>query len=59
VRRFFQLFDEGVRFLSGELATGLALGESHGAASVAVVGVTGILQQREQLANLVRRGGWA
>ncbi len=57
VRRFFQLFEEGVGLVPGELSSGLALRESHWTAGITEVGVTGIVRQREQLANLVRRGG--
>lgn len=59
VRRFLQLFDECVGLVSGELAARLALRESHRSAGITEVGVAGILEKAEQLANLVRSSGWA
>jgi hypothetical protein len=37
----------------------LALRESHRAAGITEIDVAGILQQRQKLAHLARRSGWA
>jgi hypothetical protein len=50
-----ELGDERRRFVARELAGRLALGEPHRPAGVAKVGVSGVLQQREQLLHLARR----
>jgi hypothetical protein len=44
--------DELVGLVPGELAAGLALGETHRSAGVTEVGVAGRLQQLGQLAHL-------
>ena len=45
---------EHAHFVTGELAGRLALGESHGAPGIAGVGMTGVVQQGQQLLDLLR-----
>jgi len=53
----FELLDERLGFVAGELAARLALGEAHRAACVSEVGVPCRLQQREQVLHLLRGCG--
>ena len=56
-RSLFELFDERVRFLDGELAAGLSLAEPHRASCVAEIAMTGLMEQRQQLFDLSVIGG--
>ena len=47
--------DELRRLIAGEVARGLTLRQSHGAARLAKGGVTGVLEEDEQLSYLARR----
>jgi len=51
--------NELIGFVAGELAAGLPLGETHWAAGIAKVAVTGRLKQFEELANLLSGCRWA
>jgi hypothetical protein len=51
----FELLDERNCLVSGELAAGLALREAHRTPCVTEVGVTGILEERQQLPYLPSR----
>jgi hypothetical protein len=59
VRCGFELVDEGLCLFHRELATGLTLGEAHGAACVAEVAVAGVGQQLEECLDLTVRSGWS
>jgi len=45
-------FDERSHFVTGELASRLTLGESHGTPGIAEIGVTGVVQQGQELLHL-------
>ncbi|MBA3606487.1 MAG: FAD-dependent oxidoreductase, partial [Acidimicrobiia bacterium] len=51
-----QLLDERGRLVTRELAAGLALREPHRPTGVAEIAVPGVLQQRQQFADLLRGG---
>lgn len=53
-----QLSNDFCRFVARELATGLTLGEPHGAACVAEANVSGLLEEAQQLTYLCCRGRW-
>ena len=52
--RVLQPVNEHAHFVTGELAGRLALGESHGAPGIAEVGMTGLVQQGQELLDLLR-----
>lgn len=47
-----ELVDEGRRFVASELASGLALGEPHGAPCIAEVRMAGVVEEGQQLTYL-------
>ncbi len=56
---FFELVDEGLGLVDGELAVALTLGEPHGTACVAEVAVALVLEELEEGLHLSVRRRWA
>jgi hypothetical protein len=55
----FELIDESSGLVAGEVPGGLALGKPHRASCVTEAGVTGRLEERQELMNLLRRRRWS